>query len=58
MTVADAQAKLNALGYPCGKADGIMGRKTRAQLKRFQKAKGIAATGKLDDATVAALRSP
>jgi peptidoglycan hydrolase-like protein with peptidoglycan-binding domain len=58
MSVAEAQAKLTALGYDCGKADGVIGRKTRTQLKRFQKSKGLSVSGKLDEATIAALRAP
>ncbi len=57
MTVAQAQERLKALGYDCGKADGVIGKRTRAQLKRFQKAKGLPASGRLDDATLAALRA-
>ena len=48
MTVAQVQVKLNQLGYPVGCPDGIMDRKTHAQLKRFQASHGIAATGELD----------
>ena|ERR1039457_5677792 len=55
MTLAEAQAKLNSLGYLVGKADGIMGSKTHAQLKLFQKSQSIPETGELDDNTQAAL---
>jgi len=55
MTVAQAQAKLNELGYPVGRPDGAMGPKTRSQLKRFQKSQGIAASGELDADTITAL---
>jgi hypothetical protein len=55
MTVAQAQAKLKVLGFPVGKADGTMGPRTHAELKRFQKSRGIAETGELDADTVAAL---
>ena len=55
MTVAQAQAKLKVLGFPVGQADGIMGPRTHAELKRFQKSRGIAQTGELDADTVAAL---
>ena len=46
-----AQKKLNELGYSCGTADGIMGKKTRQALKKFQKAKGIKVTGTLTKKT-------
>ena len=55
MTLEEAQAKLNALGYRVGRADGVMGPRTHAQLKLFQKAHGIPETGELDDDTQAAL---
>jgi Putative peptidoglycan binding domain len=55
MSLAEAQARLNALGYTVGKADGVMGARTRAQLKRYQKAEGLPQTGELDADTAAAL---
>ncbi len=57
MSLQDAQERLNALGYPVGKPDGVMGRRTRSQLQRFQKAHHLAATGKLDAGTIEALRA-
>jgi curli biogenesis system outer membrane secretion channel CsgG len=57
MSVREAQERLNALGYPVGKPDGVMGRHTRSELKRFQKAHHLAATGRLDGETIDALRS-
>lgn len=35
--VKKVQRKLNELGYDCGKPDGIMGKKTKAALKKYQK---------------------
>jgi hypothetical protein len=55
MSVAEAQSRLNSLGYPVGAADGVMGPRTRAQLKSFQKAHGLPETGELDTATITAL---
>jgi peptidoglycan hydrolase-like protein with peptidoglycan-binding domain len=55
MTLAEAQARLNALGYPVGKADGVMGARTHVQLRRYQKAEGLPQTGELDADTAAAL---
>lgn len=56
MTARQAQVRLNDLGFSVGPADGVFGSKSVAQLKRFQSARGLVATGKLDDATVASLR--
>ncbi|MGF6545823.1 peptidoglycan-binding domain-containing protein [Paraburkholderia youngii] len=55
MTVAQMQAKLNALGFPVGTPDGHMGSRTRRALKYFQKSVGLPQTGEPDSATVAAL---
>jgi hypothetical protein len=52
MTVGQAQQRLNALGYPVGTADGMIGPRTRAQLTKFQKDQGIPQTGELDAATI------
>ena len=41
----NAQLKLNKLGYNCGFADGIMGKKTRAALIKFQSDKGLIVDG-------------
>ena len=37
------------------RADGILGPKTRRAIKRFQRTNGLAATGRVDDATLIAL---
>jgi hypothetical protein len=51
------QNRLNLLGMasPVLKTDGIMGPKTQAAIEKFQKSKGIMATGILDVATIKAL---
>ncbi|MDQ5846898.1 MAG: YCF48-related protein [Acidobacteriota bacterium] len=54
-TVRRAQQALNAAGYDVGVPDGRAGTKTLAAVKRFQSARRLMATGKLDDATLAAL---
>ncbi len=48
VSVADMtmlQSGLNALGYEAGRADGIMGSRTRRALQRFQSAQGLVADG-------------
>lgn len=40
-----AQARLNNLGFPCGRIDGIVGRRTHAASKRFQRAYGLVPDG-------------
>lgn len=42
-----AQNALNALGFPVGEADGVVGVQTRASLRAWQKARGLAADGYL-----------
>lgn len=54
-TVSRAQAQLNALGFNAGPADGMAGARTRQAIRQFQESKGLAATGDLDSATLAAL---
>jgi peptidoglycan hydrolase-like protein with peptidoglycan-binding domain len=44
------QTALNKEGYKL-EVDGKMGKQTRAALMKFQKAHGLPATGKADDAT-------
>jgi hypothetical protein len=56
MTPAQAQARLNQLGYHVGATDGVFGKKSVAKLKLFQKSRGLAMSGKLDLPTVEALR--
>jgi len=52
------QARLNNLGFRCGKVDGVLGPKTKAALARFQRRrmKRQDATGELDDETRDAIR--
>lgn len=49
-TVKSAQTALSKAGFKCS-ADGIMGKKTRAAIKKFQKQNKLKVTGKLDKAT-------
>ena len=53
--VARVQQSLIKLGYLNDVADGIFGEKTAAAVSAFQRAKGLPATGVVDDATAQAL---
>jgi hypothetical protein len=54
--VSGAQARLNNLGYFCGKVDGIVGPRTERALRQFQKDQGLTVDGRLGPATAARLR--
>lgn len=54
-SVSGLQARLSNLGYRSGPIDGVMGPRTEAALRRFQKDEGVAITGKPDAATEAAV---
>lgn len=54
-TVRNAQAALNDKGYDVGTVDGQLGPVTRAAVRRFQADQGLAQSGSLDGATLAAL---
>lgn len=53
--VSGWQARLNNLGYDCGKEDDVLGPKTRAAICAFQRAKKLDETGEQDEPTKAAL---
>jgi hypothetical protein len=50
------QARLNNLGYFCGKVDGVVGPKTRAAVKAFKKKNGLGDNDTIDDATKNGIR--
>jgi peptidoglycan hydrolase-like protein with peptidoglycan-binding domain len=56
-SVRDVQHRLNQLGYNAGPEDGVMGPATRTALMGFQRAESLPATGRVDRATIDALRS-
>ncbi|MFO0744590.1 MAG: peptidoglycan-binding domain-containing protein [Myxococcota bacterium] len=56
-TLADIQARLNALGYACGAADGVMGPRTRAAIIAFQRDHHLDPDGVVGPLTRAALAS-
>ena len=55
--VKELQNKLNALGYDCGKADGIFGAKTEAAVKQYQKDTGLTVDGMAGPKTLEALKT-
>lgn len=57
MTIAEAQKRLLELGFTPGTPDGNLGPRTVAAISSFQTSRKLARTGKLDEATVQALRS-
>lgn len=56
MNISWMQDKLNELDYDCGPVDGLMGSKTRSCIRLYQEDNGLNTTGRLDEATTAALR--
>jgi peptidoglycan hydrolase-like protein with peptidoglycan-binding domain len=54
-TIQAAQERLQALGYQPGAADGVMGSRAIAALKKFQSDRNLPITGVLDSKTTAAL---
>ncbi len=57
-TIQRAQESLQARGYQPGSADGVMGTKAIAALKKFQSDRGLTITGQLDSKTLEALSTP
>lgn len=55
ISLRDAQAKLNKLGFDAGTPDGKMGGKTQNALRQYQTERNIPVTGRLDPATQAEL---
>jgi len=55
--VAELQGRLNALGFDCGRADGVFGPLTERALKEFQRQAGVVADGVFGPLTHAALET-
>ena len=53
--IADAQSKLAALGYDPGPADGRLGSRTEAAIRKFRKATRLPVDGPIDDRLLARL---
>ena len=53
--ITNIQLILNKNGFDAGPADGVLGEKTRAAIRAFQKANGLPETGEIDDALVRGL---
>lgn len=53
--VTGMQARLNNLGFACGRVDGKVGPRTRAALNRFRAAVGLPASNDPDEPTLARL---
>lgn len=57
-TVKQVQQALNDAGYDCGTPDGSAGKKTKNAIKAYQADNGMAETGVVDDALLAAMNIP
>jgi len=53
--IKNLQTMLDQQGFSAGEVDGLWGPNTAAALRRFQAAKGLQASGRFDQATLAAL---
>ncbi|WEX09092.1 peptidoglycan-binding protein [Chelativorans sp. AA-79] len=53
--ISNVQLILNNAGFEAGPADGVMGEKTRAAIRAFQRQNGMAETGEIDESLVRAL---
>jgi peptidoglycan hydrolase-like protein with peptidoglycan-binding domain len=54
-TTRQVQTALNSRGYDVGPVDGMMGPRTSRAVREFQRSNNMQATGRLDQATLAAL---
>jgi peptidoglycan hydrolase-like protein with peptidoglycan-binding domain len=54
--VKRVQQALAAAGHDPGAIDGVVGPKTASALRAYQKANGLGETGRMDEATLAALQ--
>jgi peptidoglycan hydrolase-like protein with peptidoglycan-binding domain len=54
-TTRQVQSALNSRGYDVGPVDGVMGARTTRAVREFQRSNNMQATGRVDQATLAAL---
>lgn len=57
LTTKDIQSMLSTRGYDVGKLDGVMGPRTEAAIKQFQKDRGLKVDGKVGPKTRAAMEA-
>jgi peptidoglycan hydrolase-like protein with peptidoglycan-binding domain len=57
-TIRKAQATLNDRGFRAGPPNGVLGERTSAALREFQKSENLSVTGRLNPRTLAALGIP
>lgn len=54
-TIRSVQQALNDVGYPCGTADGIIGKKTKKAISDYRKDKGLEPGDTIDEALLVSL---
>lgn len=54
-TIKKVQRRLNKIGYPCGKVNGIMNAKTCNALREFKSSEGLKANNVINQSTLKAL---
>lgn len=55
--IRDLQQLLNRLGYDAGSADGVIGSRTRAAIRAFERARGMEVRGRATDVVLEAARA-
>lgn len=55
LVIMQVQTALNALGYKTGKPDGVLGKQTKAAIKKYQKVNGLKVTGTVNNELVKSL---
>jgi peptidoglycan hydrolase-like protein with peptidoglycan-binding domain len=55
--IRELQRLLNRLGYSAGRADGVIGERTRAAIRAFERARGMEVRGRATDVVLEAARA-
>jgi membrane-bound lytic murein transglycosylase B len=55
--VRELQRLLNRLGYGAGRADGVIGSRTRSAIRAFERARGLEVRGRATDLVLEAARA-